>query len=138
MNDRFEGKHKTLALAVYSDVSLAQARELCADARKVLRSGVDPNQAQASAPTKGREVDPNTFEALALQWLAKMEASRTADTQAKVQGCLDPRCQDEDEAGTHGAARHPGCRHLTWPSCSDRPWQIGVSQFAHGRRVHER
>jgi len=89
MNYRFEGKHKTLALGVYPEVSLAQARELCGDARKLLRNGADPNEVKTSAPIEQTEVDPNTFEALALQWLAKMEASRTADTQAKVHGWLD-------------------------------------------------
>lgn len=67
MNYRFEGKHRTLALGAYPDVSLAQARELCGDARKLLRNGVDPNQVKTSAPVEQPEVDPNTFEALALQ-----------------------------------------------------------------------
>ena len=65
MNYRFEGKHKTLALGVYPEVSLAQARELCGDARKLLRNGVDPNEVRTSAPIEQTEVDPNTFEALA-------------------------------------------------------------------------
>jgi hypothetical protein len=43
MNYRYEGKHKTLPLGTYPDVSLAEAREKSAEARKLLRAGTDPN-----------------------------------------------------------------------------------------------
>lgn len=89
MNYRFDGKYKTLALGIYPEVSLAEARELCADARKLLRAGVDPKQPKIAAHEGPPEVDQNTFEALARQWLAKMEASRSAGTQDKVQTWLE-------------------------------------------------
>ena len=43
MDYRFENKRKTLALGIYPDVSLALARELREDARKLLVNGVDPS-----------------------------------------------------------------------------------------------
>jgi integrase len=87
MNYRFDGKHKTLAFGIYPEVSLALARELCADARKQLRAGIDPKAAKA----KEQEPDPdqNTFEALAREWLAKMAASRSVGTQEKVLAWLE-------------------------------------------------
>lgn len=65
---RFDGKEKRLALGSYPDVSLAQAREKRDDARKVLKSGVDPgnkNRKKAAAHTQGR-----TFENVAREWVA--------------------------------------------------------------------
>jgi integrase len=84
MNYRYEGKFKTLAFGTYPEVSLAEARELCADARKLLRAGVDPKPKKKDRDAQEQEADPNTFEALALQWLTKMDASRSTSTQEKV------------------------------------------------------
>lgn len=44
MNYRFDGKQKTLSFGKYPDISLAQAREYCAAARKLIASSVDPAQ----------------------------------------------------------------------------------------------
>ena len=59
LNYRFAGKRKTLALGVYPDVSLAQARERRDDARKLLANDADPGavkQAQkASNVAAGRK-----------------------------------------------------------------------------------
>lgn len=43
---RFAGKRKTLALGVYPDVTLADARRKRDDARSVLLKGVEPRQRQ--------------------------------------------------------------------------------------------
>ena len=89
MNYRFDGKYKTLPLGIYPEVSLAEARELCADARKAVRRGDDPH------PGARREIEPppaevgTTFQELALRWLEKMEPSRSANTQAKAVAWLD-------------------------------------------------
>ena len=41
---RFAGKRKTLAIGVYSDVTLAEARKKRDEARDLLKEGVDPSQ----------------------------------------------------------------------------------------------
>src|SRR5476651_316168 len=46
---RFAGKEKLLALGAYPDVSLADARERHAQARKVLAAGNDPGEAKKEA-----------------------------------------------------------------------------------------
>ena len=43
---RFMGKEKVLALGVYPEVSLVEAREKREDARKLLTSNIDPNMAK--------------------------------------------------------------------------------------------
>ncbi|MES2161640.1 MAG: integrase arm-type DNA-binding domain-containing protein [Pseudomonadota bacterium] len=89
MNYRFDGKHKTLALGIYPEVSLAEARELSADARKLLRAGVDPNPKKEPERDRPLEESLQTFEALARQWLTKMAVSRLARTQDKVLAWLE-------------------------------------------------
>jgi len=86
MNYRYEGRHRTLALGIYPEVSLADAREQCADARKLLRAGADPNPKKKAATVP--ESEQNTFEALALEWLSKMGATRSEVTQQKSLGWL--------------------------------------------------
>lgn len=65
---RFAGKEKRLALGVYPDLSLADARELHAQARKALALGDDPGEVKKE--TKRRSVlnSENTFEAIANEW----------------------------------------------------------------------
>lgn len=68
---RFEGKRKTLALGVYPDVSLKDARERRDEARKQIAAGIDPS-AQRKA-TKTAQAD--TFEAVAREWFEKFAPS---------------------------------------------------------------
>ena len=64
---RFEGKEKRLTFGAWPEVSLKEAREKRDDARKVLRSGVDPgntSRKRVLAHTQGR-----TFENVAREWV---------------------------------------------------------------------
>ncbi|ECO1013880.1 tyrosine-type recombinase/integrase, partial [Salmonella enterica subsp. enterica serovar Newport] len=63
---RFRGKEKTLALGVYPDVSLSDAREKRDAARKLIAEGIDPceqKRANKSLPDTAQ-----TFETVARQW----------------------------------------------------------------------
>ena len=71
---RYGGKEKKLALGVYPEVSLKEARELRDEARSKLRYGTDP---LAARQEKKREIAINTansFEAVAREWLDKQKA----------------------------------------------------------------
>jgi integrase len=65
---RFAGKQKVLALGVYPEVSLADARERRMQARKVLAAGNDPGQAKKEAKRLLVLNNENTFEAIAREW----------------------------------------------------------------------
>ena len=65
---RHGGKEKRLALGVYPEVSLAQAREARDDARKVLKAGTDPDQLRREAKAANVADQANTFEAVARLW----------------------------------------------------------------------
>lgn len=66
---RHLGKRKTLALGVYPEVSLAQARERHQSGRKQLAEGIDPNQQKKIEKRVAQLAASNSFEAVALAWL---------------------------------------------------------------------
>jgi integrase len=70
---RFDGKQKTLALGVYPDVSLAQARERRDDARKLLADGIDPGIHRKTQKRALVEQATNSFEAVAREWFSKYQ-----------------------------------------------------------------
>jgi integrase len=64
----FAGKEKLLALGVYPDVALADARERRAQARKVLAAGNDPGEAKKEAKRFLIDKHTQTFEAVTREW----------------------------------------------------------------------
>jgi integrase len=85
---RFNTKQKTLALGVYPDVSLLQARKRRDDARKLLAEDIDPGQAKKEAKQATLTKAANTFELVATAWLTDTAAERKPDTQSKVTNWL--------------------------------------------------
>jgi len=68
MKYRYAGKEKLLSIGVYPDITLAEAREKRAEAKRMLAAGNDPSVAkQAAKEERAREVN-NSFELLALEW----------------------------------------------------------------------
>src|SRR6516165_8603050 len=67
----FAGKEKCLALGVYPHVTLADARERRAQARKVLASGNDPGEVKKEARRLAILKSTNSFEAVAREWFQK-------------------------------------------------------------------
>ena len=85
---RLHGKQKTLALGVYPEVTLAQARKARDAAKAELAQGVDPSTAKREAKAAKAAEAENTFEAVARNWLEKTAANRAAITQEKVSAWL--------------------------------------------------
>lgn len=65
---RSSGKQKTLALGVYPDVSLAQARERREDARKLLANGADPGEIRKEGKKAERAETTNSFKIIAMEF----------------------------------------------------------------------
>ncbi|CDQ17578.1 tyrosine-type recombinase/integrase [Klebsiella quasipneumoniae] len=65
---RFDGKQKMLALGVYPDVSLADARARRDEARKLLANSIDPGDKKKN--DKVEQEEARTFEQLAIEWHA--------------------------------------------------------------------
>jgi integrase len=91
MDYRYLDKRKTLALGVYPDVSLAQARARRDDARKLLAEDppVDPAKAKRDVKEARDIAAANTFETVARAWLKKVAPSRSTSTQEKVTAWLE-------------------------------------------------
>lgn len=65
---RFGGKQKMLALGVYPEVSLADARARHDEARKLLANSIDPGDKKKN--DKVEQEEARTFEQLAIEWHA--------------------------------------------------------------------
>lgn len=65
---RFAGKEKTLAIGVYPEVSLADAREARDEARRLLRSERDPSHIKQLEKKIFFYKNTNSFESVAREW----------------------------------------------------------------------
>lgn len=65
---RFAGKEKKLALGVYPEISLKEAREKRDNARKQIQEGVDPSQEKKLAKLTRLINADNSFENVASEW----------------------------------------------------------------------
>ncbi len=68
---RYAGKEKVLALGVYPDVTLAEARDGRDDAKRLLRAGNDPVATRRRERRAAEAGAANTFEAIAREWAGK-------------------------------------------------------------------
>ena len=71
MDYGFAGKRKTLALGVYPNVSLSDARTRRDDARKLLANDTDPGAVKQAKKAAVVALAENSFEVVAREWLAK-------------------------------------------------------------------
>lgn len=82
MDYRFDGKRKTLALGIYPDVSLADARERREQARKLLANDADPSAIKKETKRVLQTATVNSFSALAKE-LHKVKAPMWTEGHAK-------------------------------------------------------
>ncbi|MGO1072883.1 tyrosine-type recombinase/integrase [Lysobacter sp. CA199] len=64
-------KRNTLSLGTYPEVSLADARNRHAEARRQLAAGIDPGEHRKAEKVAGVERAANSFEVVAREWLGK-------------------------------------------------------------------
>ena len=65
---RIHGKQKLLAIGIYPEITLKDAREARAQARKLLKDGIDPSKNKRHEKRKATINANNTFEAIAREW----------------------------------------------------------------------
>lgn len=86
---RIDGKEKLLSIGIYPEVTLAQARAKKDQARSQLASGQDPGDAKKDQKLQDRLRRGNTFEVLALDFMAKeAKEGRAAATKTKNEWLL--------------------------------------------------
>jgi integrase len=86
---RFAGKEKRLAIGVYPEVSLKEARDIRDNARKQLRDGIDPNELKKANKAHAQESAANSFTNLANEWYAKQLPHWAPATTKKRRALLD-------------------------------------------------
>jgi integrase len=73
---RFAGQEKRLVFGLWPDISLKDARDRRANARKLLARDIDPGEARKAARIRVK-VEGETFEAVTREWLAKFKPNWT-------------------------------------------------------------
>jgi len=81
---RLNGKEKRLALGVYPNVKLSDARSLGHDARRLLAVGIDPSADRKARKSSRAASAANTFEAVAREWLIKYSADWAGSHRERV------------------------------------------------------
>lgn len=77
---RFLGKEKVLAIGIYPQVSLSDARIRRDDAKKLLANGQDPSEVKQTLKAEAKLEAANTFEAVAREWLSKKASKQVYKT----------------------------------------------------------
>lgn len=88
MKYRFAGKEKRLALGVFPEVGLAEARARRDQAREKLRAGRDPSAERQAAKVRAVLNAATTFEAVAREWLETQRAKLAQSTFEKAEWTL--------------------------------------------------
>ncbi|KHT22162.1 tyrosine-type recombinase/integrase [Pectobacterium carotovorum] len=65
---RFDGKQKTLALGVYPEITLSEARQRRDEAKRQIATGIDPSEQKKVDKQLRQTLVDNTFKAIALEW----------------------------------------------------------------------
>jgi integrase len=85
----FAGKEKLLALGIYPQVTLSDAREKRAQARKILAAGKDPGEVKKAAKRLATINNANTFEAIAREWFEKRKHEWATSSSVSVLSRLE-------------------------------------------------
>ena len=80
MKYRHAGKENRLALGVYPEVSLSEARDKRDEARKQLKEGSDPSAFKKESKQAAKVATANSFEPIAREWLEHRSTSGQTDT----------------------------------------------------------
>ena len=85
---RFNGKAGVLSPGKYPAVSLAEARERAAEARRLLAEGINPGEAKKEAKLAAQVASANAFEVIAIEWHEKQLPRWTAGHAARIMDSL--------------------------------------------------
>jgi len=86
---RFGGKEKRLALGIYPEVGLKEARLRLDDVRRKLRNHIDPGEQRKVAKALGVSGSETSFEPIAREWFAMQSKQWTQSHADKIIGRLE-------------------------------------------------
>ncbi len=73
------GKYRELAIGVYPEITLSEARDTTREARSMLRDGIDPNTHKKDIREQRQDEAGNTFELIAREWHTHKKSEWTPD-----------------------------------------------------------
>ena len=88
MKYRYGGKEKLLAIGVYPDLSLKEAREKRQEARNQLANDLDPAQKKRDKKREVLEAAANSFQAVSEEWISRQTKRWSEIHTKKVQRML--------------------------------------------------
>ncbi|QLA16238.1 tyrosine-type recombinase/integrase [Desulfolutivibrio sulfoxidireducens] len=74
-----DGRENRISLGLYPEISLAEARKRCEEARRQIAQGVDPSKAR-----QDEKAEKETFELVAREWLEKFGAAMTERSAGEI------------------------------------------------------
>ena len=86
---RFSNKRKTLALGVYPDTSLADARKLHQQARENLARNTDPSEAKKLEKLTKHLASADSFEAIATEWFETKMCDKSEKHRKRVKRAME-------------------------------------------------
>jgi len=89
MDYRFEGKRKTLALGVYPETSLKQAREKRDEAKQQISDGIEPCENKKAIKLAKADNAANSFEVVAREWYERNMADKSESHQKRTLGMIE-------------------------------------------------
>ena len=92
---RYAGKEKLLALGVFPEVSLAEARDARDEAKRMLRDRKDPSAERRAHKRLVERASANTFKALAQDWLKATRNKWTPSHADRIRASLELNLYDE-------------------------------------------
>ena len=94
---KFEGKEKVMALGVYPETTLKEAREKRLEAQRLVKDGLDPVRFRLEIRAKREKEEKekflktqNTFEHVSKDWLARVKKNSLINMLKMLEGLL--RC----------------------------------------------
>lgn len=89
LNYRYGGKQKTLALGVYPETSLAEARTKRDTARQQIQNHIDPSDIKRARKITKNESQNNSFKAIAIEWFTQKREGWSESHCIRVSRILD-------------------------------------------------
>ncbi|TXH78776.1 MAG: DUF4102 domain-containing protein [Thiothrix sp.] len=86
---RWDGKGKELSLGTYPTVSLKEARERHEEAKGLLARGINPRSYRKQMKAAKAELNSRSFQAIALEWLARSLPTWSESHAVRVQRYLE-------------------------------------------------
>lgn len=86
---RFGGKEKKLAIGIYPEISLTEAREKRDAARKLLANDIDPGLNKQITKNVAKQAEENSFQTIALEWFSKFSVKWASSHSSKILGRLE-------------------------------------------------